>query len=219
MSLAKILETEIEIKGFLESRFGVTKSELMDVVRKAALAYDSGTEYHPAIYAGTSAWSEMVRSLRALLIPKGWQKVHESGLDKTINNELGLSIICTSGNAAVGKKDAPLLLTKNEKGNAVERLLQQNRFHMDDLFEDDFMSSPLDEGSTWILIHHFDTRANEMRAELALPISRNEKERINDWKFRVFLGSVSLDNLKTSTLSAPEFSEAIEIPVISKKNE
>lgn len=110
-------------------------------------------------------------------------------------------------------------MTKNEKGNAVERLLQQNRFYMDDLFKDDFMSSPLNEGSTWILIHHFDKKANEMRAELALPISRNEKERINDWKFRIFLGTVSLDNLKTSKISVPEFSETIEIPVISKKNE
>lgn len=219
MSAVQFLDDEVVIHNYLENNFGVSKKALMGVVQQAAFAYGSSTKYHPVIHSGSSAWFEIVRSLRELLVPKGWQCLYEAGLDKTISKDFGVSIVCTGGNSAVGKINAQSLLSKNDKGSAFDRLLEQNRRQLELFDSNEFLSSPVDDNTTWVLIYHVDKSAKEIRAELSLPVFLNEKSKIQGWKTRIFLGTVSLDNLKTSTLSESEFSEAIEIPVISKKNE
>lgn len=216
MNTALILEKEIEVREKL-AEFGLTKKMLMDVVRKGAFAYDSATKDDPVTAAGFDTWRTIVRSLREDLRKNNWKSVSESNLDKTVNEEFGISIVCTSGNAAVGHADRTLL-SKNDKGGTIERTLEQNRRQFD-MFEDDFRTSPTDSNPTWMLVHHIDKNAREIRAELSLPFSLTDKRRIGEWQTRIMLGTVSLDNLKTTVLHTEEnFTEEVAIPVIRKES-
>lgn len=224
MNQALVLDTDIDVRDYLEAHFQVTKKDMLEVVRNAAFAYMDSTDYHPVIHGGSSAWFEIVRSLRELLLPQGWEILYEEGLDKTVNDDLGLSIICTSGNAGVCRSpfdEGPLLMSKNEKGGSFKRALEHNRSLIPDLFEDqDFLRSKVDNNSTWALIYHIDKTEKELRAELSLPISLTSQDKIGQWQTRLFLGSISLDELRTVSPSVTdEFNDEIEFSIRSKSDE
>ena len=78
-----ILKEEIEVVARL-SDLGLTRAELLDVVRAAVGGRRNATPFDPFSAGGLFAWIYGTRQLRAIFSPKGWE------ICRTDNVRIGL---------------------------------------------------------------------------------------------------------------------------------
>lgn len=200
---------------------GLTVDDFTFAVSRAIYESRRSSPLHPRTSAMSRAWDEIVAALRESVLSssKGWNYTFNNGLEYTINSELGLSIIVTSGNKDTGLVDG-FPKSKNAKGSATEDVIFRNM----DLFNseyneevEEFPGNSIDSTQTYVFLYYFDLGAQEVRCELSLPSAMsgfNGHNKISAWSERIILPAVPF----SAAVETPEkeFNEEIDI-VVSRK--
>lgn len=200
---------------------GLTVDDFTFAVSRAIYESRRSSPLHPRTSAMSRAWDEIVAALRESVLSssKGWNYTFNNGLEYTINSELGLSIIVTSGNKDTGLVEG-FPKSKNAKGSATEDVIFRNL----DLFNseyheevEEFSGNSIDSTQTYVFLYYFDLGAQEVRCELSLPSAMsgfNGHNKISAWSERIILPAVPF----SAAVETPEkeFNEEIDI-VVSRK--
>jgi hypothetical protein len=168
-----------------------------DILREAlTLAHSYAarcTSNHPRIYPGLVMWAETIKALRDLLRSEGWHSQDEGTYDRVIRADGAIGIAVASGNEAVGLPDMEPT-NKSPKGRNTVEAVETNR--QLELFPMPVVESDEPEkkdGETWLLLHYYDARKGERRAELSRPRDIDDDGRISAWYERIILAPLSID--------------------------
>lgn len=213
-----VVITDEDIESTIET-MGMTKDILHRAISEGIYEYRNVSKLHPLNAGGSRAWAEIIASFREQLLQtdNGWGFEHRNGLTLTINRELSLNVVVTSGD-----KDTGLIAgypkTKNAKGNATRDFIGVNY----DLFEHESDSTvhsfKIDRTETWVLLYHIDNGKKEVRFELSLPkgmAGDNESIRICSWLKRIVFEPIPFDQVVTN-IDKPEFNDDIEFELTKK---
>lgn len=197
------------------AELGLSEPMLLEIAMKGHAARTNATEDDPSNAGGTMAYFAMVRAKRHALCPLGWEKDEVKGLPRTTNPETGVTLIISCGDKEVGIENGHPK-TKNAKGPQAEFYISQN--HQMDLFAEDLEKHVIKQDSnqqTWVLLHHFDAKNNEIRIELSLPTEMDENHYISGWEQRLILPPINLNNplSPSDTSSSSEYQQELDIPV------
>lgn len=192
------------------ARLGLTPPPLMRAVRAGYLSRISRTANDAPIAAGFYHWNETLRTLRDELVVLGWTRVDEQMFSTILSPDGRIAISVSSGDEATGSARG-FPRTKRDKGPRTADVIHANVEQLD-LFETTPESAPEEEAEclTYVLLFHAD--ATELRAELSLPVSMDEKDHIDSWRERIILGAQPLDP-EGATMPEPDFGPDIDIDV------
>jgi len=177
------------------AELGLSEEGLRRALSEGLLARLNCTENHPPAYRGMVAWGESVRALRDELAPQGWVPSNEGNSALVVNEPGDVAITVVLGDEGTGD-EAKAVSTKYGRGpktfqhvriNAVQLAL----FPRDDPAPDAVPPTPQ---RVWMLLHHFDLTAREVRCELSLPIRIGDDSRPDVWAERIVLAPIPIDN-------------------------
>jgi hypothetical protein len=225
-SAANVLEnTQRESKL---NEMGLDEDCIVQAIRDGLIQFQRANEMHPLTHAGSSAWGEIVCTVRAKLrsFSSDWGFSLQSGLSLTHNKISGITLIVTSGDKDTGLVNGEPS-TKNKKGPSTRNIVDSNQIQ--DMFDDEHQCNsvqvrdPIDSTQTWVLLYRFDKGLNEIRFELSLPSStakisgKDDKLKIDSWKTRILFEPIPFDSITiTNPVDTLPFSDEITFE-ISKK--
>lgn len=179
------------------ARLDLEEEILLTAARASYLAKANATANHPPMHAPFVAWSEAVRALRDGLVIRGWQRNNEKNWPRTIHPSGTIALTVATGNEATGRAaDSPT--TKAAKGPSTVDALEVNRglqFWLPGMEPAMTLNAGDEEESktvTWLLLVHL--AADEIRAELSLPLDVDRDGRVAVWRQRIMLRSIPLDS-------------------------
>lgn len=216
MLALKIYENESSLSK-LQS-MGLSVDDFAFAISRAIYESRRSSPLHPRTSAMSRAWDEVVAAFRESVLSgvRGWNYMLNSGLEYTINSELGLSIIATSGTKDTGLVEG-FPKTKNTKGVATENLVSRNLDFFDTDDSVDPVEDTIDSTKTYVFLYYFDLSTQEVRCELSLPSGMsgfNGHNKISSWSERILLPAIPF----SAAVETPEkeFNEEIDI-VVSRK--
>lgn len=118
-----------ECEPRLKSKFGITKSDLIEVVKQTLLARSDVTPNHPINAKGTYSYNEGIKSLRDLLVPRGWKNDRPNNLEAVTNKDKTISLVFQNATHASDPVAIPQPISK--KGPGCAKAIQER---MGDLF-------------------------------------------------------------------------------------
>ena len=172
---------------------GLEESGLLRVVREALVERLSITANHPVQAGGYYGWSEAVRALREWLLPRGWSRLADDGLDLTLSPDGAMAIAVSTGTDSTGILGRAAS-SQSAKGRRTGARVHANAVQLE-LF--DRAAVPAKRASacaTWYLLIHFDDAAEEMRSELSLPVTVDPDGRLSGFVHRIILSHVPFDD-------------------------
>lgn len=181
MSLpCKIYQTETEVASRLDA-FGLTVSELQDVVRHIALTMNSQTPDHPSWGTGITVASEAIFALRGRLKEKGWSREEERGFALTAHPNNLIAINAAKGDQGTGDGEASVS-TVSDKGICTEMAISGNQLALKLPIPDPvaLVSRP-----TWYLLYC--RKTDGIHAEFSLPVGLSAEKHISIWRERIIL--------------------------------
>lgn len=205
-----VIHDELEDVDVALARLGLTAPPLMRSVRAGYLSRISRTANDAPIAAGFYHWNETLRTLRDELVVLGWTRVDEQMFSTILSPDGRIAISVSSGDEATGHPRG-FPRTKRDKGPRTADAIYANVEQLDL-----FVAAPEPtlekevECLTYVLLFHAD--ATELRAELSLPVSMDEKDHIDSWRERIILRSQPLDPEGTA-MPEPDFGPDIDIDV------
>jgi len=146
-------------------RLGVTRKQLIDVVKECVAGRGGATDNDPRSAGGQFAWIYGTRRLRAILRSLGWEKEIFNGLETVVHRNRKIRIAVGSFDEGTADPDRSPR-NRTEKGSASELVTDLNL-----QYELPGVATQKDEGdgySFWYLCI-FDDGSN-VRAELSSPI-------------------------------------------------
>jgi len=179
----------------VESRLatlGLTIDILLDAVRAGFTGRSSCSELDPPMYPGQTMWAHTVRRLRQGTAPIGWKPDNSNNYCVALSPE-GIAIAVATGDANTGRQDA-IPSTSSPKGPCTIEAVAVNQLELDLKLPDQetAVESPeVIQRQTWLLLIYLDQ--SEVRAELSLPLSLDEQDRVTGWRERIILPSVDFD--------------------------
>jgi hypothetical protein len=203
---------------------GLRSSPLRDAVLAGHLERISFTPNDVATRPGYTMWATPLRYLRDAFAANGFTGARPGGFEVLRSPDGSYHVTVAEGTRATGVTDGPMPSTRIERGpltgQAVEGNRHQIRFaaNVVPLARNEI---PGTEGpKTWILLHHFDADANELRVELSLPVEftrtskRGESERgvVTAFEPRLVLPPIQLAAI-AELPADDEGDDEIEIPV------
>ncbi|WP_414931878.1 hypothetical protein [Vibrio europaeus] len=152
---------------------------IKEALQRGLSARKRMTENNPVTSGGQYFYSEVVRALRELLKPYGYEKESLRNVELTINRSEGIAIYLCSGCDQTGNASG-VPQSSTDKGDFTLDLfaLKYDDAPNLDLFPELLpQSEPTNKLNcdVWFLLHFFDKNNNKIRAELARPISYNKK--------------------------------------------
>ncbi|MEM8275564.1 hypothetical protein Q4R63_00495, partial [Morganella morganii] len=205
-------------------KLGLNNENITFAISSAISDSFRSSPLHPRIDAMSRAWREAVAAFResVLLNDNGWTCIRSDSLELTVNSELGISVIITSGDKDTGLIDGNPR-TKNAKGNAVRRAVEKNNYNLElfpsnDVFDDNLDEleaiSTLDPTKTYVLLYYFDFSSKEVRCELSLPKEMTKfssYNKIDTWSERIIITPVYFDIAIPSIFNDEGFSDDFDI--------
>lgn len=167
MPPARLLIDEREISDRL-AEFGVSRAELVEIVRAVVAARADAVEDDPASAEGQFAYIFGTRYLRQIFRAKGWLLHRENNVESVKHPERDLKIVYQSVDLAAERRHTPRAISG--KGSGADRLISAGQGC---LFEEDESAAlyrrRLTElrGGVWFLCVSVD--GEDVRAELSLP--------------------------------------------------
>ena len=180
-----------DVKGRLKA-LGLTVDILLDAVRAGFTGRSTCSELDPLMYPGQTMWAHTVRRLRQGTAPIGWKPDNASNYCVALSPE-GIAIAVATGDVNTGRPDA-IPSTSSPKGPCTLEAVALNQLPLDlRLPGEATPSQPAEftQRQTWLLLIHLDH--SEVRAELSLPSSLDEQDRVTGWQERIILPSVDFD--------------------------
>lgn len=190
ISLSHAVEDELYL-------LNIPREHLVEAVKRGFAARSNATENDPPSTAGNNAFSAIVRAIRELFLPNGWERLNKHNLCFTINIETKIAIVVSSGNQDVGIEDGHPQ-TKNPKGERYRDIISDNR----DIFgfEQKIQSILFPDFQKFVLLYCYDRKKGEMRLELSSPIEMDVNGYVNGWHKRIILDTIPFDLEPTPTL-------------------
>jgi hypothetical protein len=192
----------------LEELFGLTHTDMQDVIMQGLLTRASATEHHAKTYAGTVQWHETVRAMRDKAVPRGWLVEDKKNCPLVVHPDGKLMIAVQTGDQETGTDGTPS--NRAPKGAVTEHAVVSN-YRQLCLF--DMAELPgvdgLEERVLWVLLYHL--APNEIRYELSLP-KEMVGGKIKSWQERIVFPSVRLDGIDIEEVDGND-SEDIDVPV------
>ena len=192
------------------AKLGLTTDQIVQAVLQGQAARNNSTLHHPSNAGGTMAFFEVVRSLRDILVPKGWVALSICNLSMVVNPETNISIAVSGGSRETGTAEG-YPTTRNPKGEQTKKYVVHNQA---DLFEDINESITSEDemySQTWLLLYYFDVGNQELRMELSLPVRIYDYARVCGWKTRILIEPISLGD--DDIAIEPEYSPDIDIEI------
>jgi hypothetical protein len=199
------------------AELGLAQAGLLEVVQRGHTARLGCTPNHPPLTPGIMAWAETVCALRELLRPEGWSRCDDGNWPLTINANGDIALSVATGNEATGRAGSSPT-TKSSKGPRTEEAVVTNALQLN-LFEmAQDIPDVLDQGvdrTTWFLLIHFDHFEQELRSELARPITMNREKKVDGWAERIILPAIPLDgtDISIGASGGPDSGSDIEVEV------
>ena len=149
---------------------GLSFALLREAVEYGAREHATCTENDPPGAANTMVYFRATRRLRETLSPYGWERCNQDNQASVVNRDLGLRIVVTTFDAALGDPDKDPK-NRNEKRSAAEKRTRCNKTGWlpglpVPMTESTASSADL---QTWILAVHVGDE--ETKAELLLPLN------------------------------------------------
>lgn len=196
------------------NRLGLDQDVLTRAVAQAAMQVSGCTEHDPPNVPGILMWGKVVRYLRDLMTPRGWRSHNRRGYPTVVSPGNTVAISSASGDAATGLVDKKPS-TRSPKGAETSRRVNENQISFIDTKPEAFgnLGSDTNEDhvNTWLLLHHIDEEAEQIRCELSLPSAMNETGHIDTWRDRIILDPVSF--AWGAALDEDETTEELDIHV------
>jgi hypothetical protein len=195
---------------------------LREALQRGISARKRMTENNPVTSGGQYFYSEVVRGLRELLKPLGYEKKSTRNVELTINKNKGIAIYLCSGCEQTGNPSG-VPQSNTDKGDFTLELfgLNYDNAHNLDLFPELLpQSNPKNKLNCdiWFFLHYFDKSNNKLKAELARPISYDNKGYVTrfDLENRIFIDMDYDENINIE----PDFNDKIDFEVeeVSKTN-
>lgn len=189
------------------------KALVEQAIMRGKSATYSITDNYPKASPGTTFYSEVIASLRELLIPEGFEKLSISNIELTVSRELGFALYFCRGDEQTGiESGMPKSLRK--KGNAAKNVLGLVTHYpllpeLDDVPQADI--------SIWAITIFADFKNDSYRAELGVPTNIDQRGYIDNFSHRIMLDLNNEIPTPSITDKPIEFTEDVDIEII--KNE
>jgi hypothetical protein len=181
---AQLITNPIEVRNYLDEKFGVTKDQFIQAVQAGVLGRNNSTPNHPSSMPGFMCWAEATRELRDLLLPMGWDKDNTDNVPSVIHKARKIKIAVQNSNFATGLEwghPQPI----NEKGDGGKRAAFLNERGFNEMRESTLnVTHPGNEGF-WNLCIFCDE--DTVRAELLCPIVNQDDGTFKDFHKRIIL--------------------------------
>jgi len=209
----RVFRDPFDVQGRLDE-LGLMEEKFRAAVEVGHAARNSCTPHDPRAMAGFLAWGKGLRSLRdgMATVPPLWVSAVVDQIDVVINHKTGVAITVASGDKWTGTANDPT--TKYPRGGAIVSATLTNARQLS-LF---IVPPPppkieLSIRQLWLLLVYEDT--DEVRAELSLPDTIDESNRVILWTDRIILNPVKFD--PASSFGADDDpADDIDVPVSRK---
>ena len=162
----------------------------------AYIAASACTENEPRSAPGSTVWARAVGGLRDQVIPDGWTIDRAANYETTVSPDESRAVAVATGTKETGRTGGLPPRTKTPKGPATRRAVEHNsQLSFADVNPDEFegaIKRDPSERETWLVLHHFDRDAKEIRRELSLPDAM-EGSTITGWRERIILDPIPFD--------------------------
>jgi hypothetical protein len=194
------------------NQLGLVPQILRDSVLAGQMARAQCTENDPPPCQGFIAWARTVRSLRELLIPRGFTRSESGRLSTVVAPGGEFAIAVAVGDAATGDASRQPK-TKNARGPATCAAVDTNQKLLIEGVLASAEDDPDPKRPTWyLLIAEIDA---ELRVELSLPLRVGEDDRIEEWQERILLPPILLGD---DTLVRLDLSPELDVRVTPRAN-
>jgi len=164
-----VLAEEFEVAPRLE-QLGVTKAELLQVVRAAVGARRNATPFHPLSAGGLLAYLAGTEHLRRVFVPQSWKICRRDNIESIFHTEIGIKIAYQNAERAGDPLSDPIAVSK--KGAGAARAVELGQY---DLFpEVREMEVAEITAASWYLFVYAD--GPDVRAELSCPVAINDEQ-------------------------------------------
>jgi hypothetical protein len=168
--------------------FGITRDQILEVVRACVSGAGNVTENDPP---GTHGWETYrfgVRRLREMLRPDGWERDNTDGLATIVSDQLSMRIAVANTDNATGIPDR-LPQNRNKKGPTAERAAATNHALLPGVawplaVKRQTGAVSVTEQITWHLCIYVD--GDDVRAELSL-LDEIESGFFIGWQERIII--------------------------------
>ena len=178
-------------------QLALTVEELREAMQVGYTAAAGCTEHDPRSLAGTLAWGKGIGHLRDLTKLRGWTSDRTANYETTVHPSNSHAVAIAAGTAETGRTDGLPPHTKTPKGPATSRAVARNAQLSLGQGTDVFRGTgePVDDEDreTWVLLHHFDKDAEQIRLELSLPLEMSGKQ-ITAWAERLILPPIEFSS-------------------------
>jgi len=166
MITARIYQEEWSVDARLAETFGVTRQDLITVVKEVVGARNDAVENDPITAAGLFAYIHGTRNIRGLLRTKGWHLARKDNIELVRHPDRPLMVAYQSVDLAASETHLPQAISG--KGKGAERVIDEAQMSLFSLpgFEPNAQAkAPINTG-----LWHFCVSAvgDDVRAELSL---------------------------------------------------
>ncbi|MFQ0829076.1 hypothetical protein AAH211_11220 [Serratia fonticola] len=210
------------------TNMGIDEQDIIDALTAALYERRRTTKLHPVIDGGFRFWSELVASLRSVLISKdnGWTMVRQNRMELVSNPTHGVNLIITSGDKDTGLVDG-WPKTKNAKGEATMSIVSSNSDTIEmfpsehPMLSTDGLSltpvSSADNTKTYIVLYYYDAGKQEIRCEISFPVGMkvvNGFAKVNYWSERLIISPLPFDG--ADIFPEEDFTDDVSISIEMK---
>lgn len=210
----------------LLAQMGIAEQDVTDALIAALYERRRTTKLHPVIDGGFRFWSELVASLRSVLISKdnGWTMVRQNRMELVSNPSCGINLIITSGDKDTGLVDG-WPKTKNAKGEATMSIVSSNSdtiemFPAEHPFSSSDRLAPVtsaDGTKTYIVLYYYDSGKKEIRCEISFPVGMkvvNGFAKVNFWSERLIISALPFEG--ADIFPEEDFTDDVSISIDMK---
>jgi hypothetical protein len=173
----------------------VTPGMLHQAVVSGEHARARCTEHHPKSARGFSTWSEIVRTLRDLLVPRDWTIDNTDNYPTVVSPDGRTAIAVSSGDRGTGNPSLTPT-TKHSKGRATRDAVKSNQLDLFPVTVSAIGAAQPGALKTWILLVNRRRSGDKkfVMSEISLPGSITDEGWIATWDARYILPEIELDS-------------------------
>lgn len=192
-----VITKEAPLKRRL-AQLGLDVETLQTAALRAVTARLTCGGYYPPFAPGLFQFVEAVAALREQQCPRGWEPDDSENFCTVISPDRKVAIAVAAGDASTGDPDRSPS-TQHPKGPVTVAAVMENQLYF--IFrsiggaetEDDRTGDDPSKPKTWFLL--IASTPTEIRTELSLPETINEKGWITSWRTRLILPTIPLSKV------------------------